>query len=146
MENFKNIIKAETITAMKAKDQLRVETLRSITTALVNSEKSISNKVVTHIEVLTTLAKQRKQSIEQFENAGYIDDANKEKAELAIIEEFLPKSLSDDDLKVNLIKVMSTLSENMTIKDMGKIVGAFKNEYPGQDMGKISGMIKEIFA
>lgn len=146
MEDFKKQIKDETVVAMKAKNQLRVDTLRSITAAITVAEKSVGNKVTNHIDILQTMSKQRKQSIEQFNNANYVEAANKEIAELAIIEEFLPKTMTDDDLKEAVTKVIAKLEYAVSIKEMGKVIAAFKEEYPGQDMGKVSKILKETLA
>jgi len=130
--------------SMIAKDTVKLETLRSINNALVNAEKNNPGKEINPIDVIGTLAKQRQQSIEAFTKGGNMELANKESAELAILEQFLPKKMSDADVVLVLNEVIMEMTPVPTIKEMGKVIAAFKVKCPGQDMGKITGMIKTI--
>jgi len=87
--------------AMKSKDEIRLQTIRSIRALILEFEKSGSGKELNEeeaIKLLTSAAKKRKEAIEQYESAGRIDLAEKEKKELQIIEEYLPKQLSFEEL------------------------------------------------
>jgi uncharacterized protein YqeY len=87
--------------AMKSKDKIRLETVRSIRALILEHEKSGAEKELTpeqEINLLTSAAKKRAESIEQFSNANRNDLADKEKAELAIIQEYLPKQLSEEEI------------------------------------------------
>jgi len=144
MEDFKTKIKNETVLAMKAKNQLRVDTLRSITNAITVAEKSKGNKDLDHIDILRGMVKQRNQSIEQFTAANYIEEANKESLELLIIEEFLPTPMNDSDMFISINEIIHSMDPVPTIRDMGKIIVKFKDTYPGQDMGKVSKILKTV--
>ncbi|MBL1215727.1 MAG: GatB/YqeY domain-containing protein [Ignavibacteriae bacterium] len=87
--------------AMKSKDKIRLETVRSIRALILEHEKSGAEKELTpeqEINLLTSAAKKRAESIEQFSNANRKDLADKEKTELAIIQEYLPKQLSEEEI------------------------------------------------
>jgi hypothetical protein len=94
------------------------------------------------IDVLSKQAKQRKESIEGFEKGGRTDMADKEKAELALIEKFLPAGLSDAELG-QLIEEAIKASGAAGPKDMGKVMGVLTPKIKGRaDMGKVSGLVK----
>ncbi len=143
LEEFKTVIKTQTVTAMKAKDSVRLLTLRSISNAIVLQEKDNTTKEINYIDILSSMAKSRKQSIDAYTKAGNSLLADAETTELNIIEEFLPKMLTDDEIKQFISNIISNLDYTPTIKDMGKILNTFKSEYPGQDMAKVSSIIKE---
>lgn len=126
--------------AMRSKDTLALSTYRSMITALTNVEKS--GKTVNEIEIFSTLAKQRQQSIEQFTNGGNLEMAEQEKAELEIIKTFLPSQMNDDELEQAIIELIDSINSELSIKDMGRVIGMFKSKYDGQDMSKVSKIIK----
>jgi uncharacterized protein YqeY len=103
--SLKTRISDEIKTAMKAKDKVRLETLRSIKKVILEKETTVrpsGQDELTEeqeLEVLTQLAKQRKDSVEQYQKAGREDLAGQESQELAIIEEYLPKQLSDAEVE-----------------------------------------------
>jgi uncharacterized protein YqeY len=115
--------------AMKSKDKLRLETVRSIKKVLLEKEVSVrpaGQEQLTEaqeLEVLAQLAKQRRESIEQYRQAGREDLAAKEAQELAIIEEYLPKQLSDQELSAALDLIIARVGAT-TAKDMGMRHGA----------------------
>jgi len=143
-QEFQTQINQEIKLAMIAKDKVRLETLRSINNALVNAAKVANAQDINYINVVTSLAKQRQQSIEAFTKGGNLELANNEQAELDILESYLPKKISDADLVLALNEVIKSMIPAPTIKDMGKVIAQFKIMYPGQDMGKISGMLKIV--
>jgi uncharacterized protein YqeY len=140
MEKFKEQIKKDMIEAMKAKEAIRLTTIRSITNAITVAEKNGSGKEVNHIDVLTTMAKQRRQSIEAFESAGNSLLADTEKLELSIIESYLPKEMSESEIEFEIDKLI--WDRVLTQKDMGSIINEFKSKYPGQNGAIISKIVK----
>lgn len=138
-DEFKAQIKNDTISAMKNKDKITVETLRSIT----NLEKSKENKDLNYIDVLGTLAKQRRQSIEAYDGENNVTLANLERKELEVIELYLPKMLSEDTIKANVELLINSQTETLTKRDMGRLVNDFKALYPGQDMKIVSKYIMQ---
>src|SRR5271163_5274487 len=94
-------VKAETITAMKARDGERTTTLRLITTALKNKviEKREELSAAESQQILATMIKQRRDSIEQFTKGGRPELAAKEAAEIALIEEYMPKAASEEEIR-----------------------------------------------
>jgi len=125
--------------AMKSQDSVRVETLRSIRAEILKMDKSGMNREMTpeeEIQLLSKQSKMRKESIEVFENAGRTDLAEKEKAQLVIIEEYLPKQMSEEEAKDIVNKIIAEFGE-ITPKDFGKVMGAAMKELKGKIDGKI---------
>lgn len=127
--------------AMKSKDKLRLETVRSIKKVLLEKEVSVrpaGQEQLTEaqeLEVLAQVAKQRRESIEQYRQAGREDLASKEAQELAIVEEYLPKQLSDEELSAALDLIIARVGAT-TAKDMGKVMGPAMQEFKGKADGK----------
>ena len=123
-------VKAETITAMKARDSERTTTLRLITTALKNKaiEKREELTAAESEQILATMIKQRRDSIEQFTKGGRPELAAKEATEIAVIEEFLPKALSAEELAALVGQVVAQIAEGSgqkpTPKEMGTVIKA----------------------
>ena len=111
--------------AMKARDERRLSALRMVKTALKNREIEkrgpLDDKEA--LQVLSTLVKQRKDSIEQFTKGGRMELADKEKAELTLIESYMPKAVGEEEV---VGTVRATISEmgSPTIKDMGNVMKA----------------------
>lgn len=142
METFKKQLSEDMKEAMRAKDSLRLNTLRSITSAITVAEKNAPGKTLNHIDMLSTMAKQRKQSIEAYTNAGNTELADTEAKELAIIESYMPKMMSETELALALEVMILNMNIELTQKEMGKVIAQFRTTYPGQDMGVVSNMIK----
>ena len=133
-ETLEARVKAETITAMKARDGERTTTLRLITTALKNKaieKRAGSDEGLTDAEaqqILATMIKQRRDSIEQFTKGGRPELAAKEAVEIAVIEEFLPKALTTDELSLIVGQVVAQIAEGAgqkpTPKEMGTVIKA----------------------
>ncbi len=137
-------INADTITAMKAKDEAATSALRMLKSAIKYKEVDLKREVKDEdvIEVLSKQAKQRKESIEGFEKGNRPEMAAKEKAELALIEKYLPAGLSDEEL-TKLIEEAIKSSGAAGPKDMGKVMGVLNPKIKGRaDMGKVSGLVK----
>ncbi len=126
--------------SLKAKDPLRVSTLRMMKAALKNAEiekrQKGGLKEEDIIGVLSSLVKQRKESIEQYTRAGRSDLSEKESREIAIIQEYLPEQLSAEELD-RLIK--STIEETgvSSIKEIGKVMKALMPRIKGKADGRV---------
>ena len=90
------------------------------------------------------MVKQRKQSIVQYEEGGRIELAEREREEIKIIQEFLPNQLTEEEIKVEVSKIIDA-GDQLSIKDMGKIMGELKNKFSGSmDFGKASEIVKAL--
>jgi hypothetical protein len=132
--------------AMRAKDQ----TLRMITARIKDLEvaqRPPGQPQVTDAEIAEALAKmvkQRRDSIEAYVKGGRQDLADKEAAEIGIIEEFLPKGLSESEIKAAITAAIKATGASGP-KDMGKVIAALKAQYAGRiDFGKASGVVKAM--
>lgn len=134
---------------MKQKDADRLRVLRSLKAKILEKEISerkggesqISDEQV--IEVLMKAAKQRKESIDQFTQGGRDDLVEKEKEELAIIEEFLPKMMSEDEIRASVKEQITQLGAS-GMSDMGKVMGVMMGKLKGKADGSIvSRVVKE---
>ena len=142
-EELSSAVKA----AMKSGDRLRVDTLRMVQSALKNREieargagKSLSAE--DELSVLQKLVKSRQESVELYEKGGRQDLASKERAEIAIISEFLPQQMGDDDMKSAIAAAIGATGA-AGMKDMGKVIGALRAKYAGRmDFGKASALVK----
>ncbi|MEO0988655.1 MAG: GatB/YqeY domain-containing protein [Cyanobacteria bacterium J06639_14] len=138
--------------AMKARDKVRLETVRSIKKVIIEKESTVRAKgqeelnAEQEIEILTQLAKQRKDAIAQYTNAGREDLAAKESAELTILEEYLPAQLSDAEVE-SIIDELITKTGASSPKDMGKVMGPAMKELKGRaDGGKVQALVKAKLA
>jgi uncharacterized protein YqeY len=145
-------IKAATITAMKAKEKERTATLRQIAAKIkdkdielrTSSKEIEDNELVT--QVLMKMAKQRRESIEMYESGGRQELADNEKAELAVIEEFLPQMMDEAATKAAIEEAKAATGAE-SVKDMGKIMGQLKGKYGAElDMGLASRLVKEALS
>jgi uncharacterized protein YqeY len=137
-------INADIITAMKAKDEAALSALRMLKSAIKYKEVDLKREPKDEevIDVLSKQAKQRRESIEGFEKGNRADMASKEKAELALIEKYLPAALSDAELAV-LIEQAIKSSGAAGPKDMGKVMAALTPKIKGKaDMAKVSALVK----
>lgn len=137
-EKIQNLI----ANAMRAKDQVRLTTLRGILAAFTNESvakgKTPQDKLGDDdaVAVLKRLAKQRKDSIEQFEKGGRKDLADNERAELKIIEEFLPEQMSEEKIREIVMKKKEEMGEVDKSK-IGQFMGAVMKETKGQADGTV---------
>jgi len=125
--------------AMKSGDKIRTETLRSIRAGIIEFSKSGSNKQMTEedeIKILNSNAKKRKDAIEIYEKAGKTELADKEKAELVIIQEFLPEQLNENEIKEIVSRIITELNA-AGAKDLGKVIGASMKELKGKADGNL---------
>ena len=139
-------IQAQITDAMRSKQQLRLDVLRMMKTAIKNKEvekmKVLDESEVT--SVLNTLVKQRKDSIEQFRKGGREELAQKEEAEIKIIEEYLPAAATEDDIRQAIIEAVEETGAS-SVKDMGKLMKATMARLVGKtaDGARVSQMVKE---
>ncbi len=140
-------------TAMRAKDAAALSTLRMIGAAIkqkdidvarARGDQQISDEEI--LNLLQGLIKSRRESIEQFKTGGRQDLVDKETAEIDVIEQFLPKQMSDSEAKDVIKSVIASLGAS-SIKDMGKVMNELKTKYAGQlDMSRVSGTVKELLS
>ena len=132
--------------AMRSKDSLRLSVLRMMKTAVKNKEiekmKPLEEPEV--LAVFNMLVKQRKDSIDQFRKGGREELAQKEEAEIKIIEEYLPAAASEEDVR-SAIQEAIRESGATSMKDMGKVMAATKAKLAGKtiDGGRVSQLVKE---
>ena len=142
---IKETIMADVKEAMKAREQLRLDTLRFVHAAIKNREIEIRPNEITNDEVMAVLKKiikQRKDSIEQYTNAGRTELADKEKAELTIIEAYLPQQMSKEQVEQLVTTVMKDLNAN-SMKQMGAVMKEVLARSGGTaDGGLVSQLVK----
>ena len=111
--------------AMKARDQLRMDVIRMIKAAVMNKEMEIKKDLddVEMSRVMTTMIKQRRESVEQFEKGNRAELAAKERQEIAILESYLPQALSPDQLSAVVEEVIRETSAR-SLKEMGAVMKA----------------------
>lgn len=136
--------------AMKEKAAARLSTLRLINAAIKDrdiaargdgEEGSVSDAEV--LEILGRMTKQRKESARAYEEGGRLDLAEREREEIAVIEEFLPRQLSEDEVEKAVRATVAETGAN-SIRDMGKVMAALKSRYTGRmDFGKVGPKVKE---
>ncbi len=134
--------------AMKAKDEVALRGLRAIKAALLLLKTSGTENITEEDEMkmLQKLVKQRQDSLDIFKQQNRADLAQKEEEEIRIIEQFLPKQLNEDEIKVVLKEIITELGAK-DIKDLGKVMGAATKKLAGQADGKvISALAKEMLS
>ena len=137
--SMKEKIMADVKTAMKSKEQGRLETLRFLHAAIKNREIELRPNAIDDQEiqnVIKKLVKQRKDSIEQFTNAGRMDLADKEKFELSVIEGYLPAQMSREQVSQVVDQVIAKLGAT-SIKDMGRVMKEVIAETAGAADNKV---------
>ena len=146
--NLEQKIMADLKTAMLAKDEAALRSLRAVKAAilLLKTSEGGSNelKEEDEIKLLQKLVKQRKDSLEIFQQQNRTDLAKKEEEEIAIIEKFLPAQMSDEELSTELWKIIEELGA-VTPADMGKIMGIATKKLGGRTDGKsLSAAVKAM--
>ncbi|NQY27285.1 MAG: GatB/YqeY domain-containing protein [Piscirickettsiaceae bacterium] len=141
---LKVTIQDQVKTAMRAKDRDRLAVLRQITASIkqfeIDNREDLDDDGI--ITILTKMCKQRRDSLSQFEEAGRNDLAEIEVAELAIIAEFMPEAMSDDDIAKAVADAI-TESGATSPRDMGSVMTILRPKLQGRaDMGPVSGLVK----
>jgi uncharacterized protein YqeY len=139
--------------AMRAKDQKRLTTVRMILAAVKDHDlgiKPVGGKAgepagyAEITQILARMIKQRRDSIEAYEKAGRTELAQKEKDEITLIEEFLPRQLGEAETREAVAAAIKEAGA-ASVKDMGKAMAVLKQRYAGQlDFGKASALVKEM--
>jgi uncharacterized protein len=137
-------------TAMLAKDEAGLRSLRAIKAAIIIAKTAEGAggelKEEDELKLLQKLVKQRKDSLEIFEKQNRPDLALKEKEEIHIIEKFLPQQMSSDELRKEITNIITETGAS-SMADMGKVMGAASKQFAGRTDGKaISSMVKELLA
>lgn len=139
--SLKDRIGEDIKSAMKAKDKVRLETVRGIKKVILEKEVELRPKGIDslseeqEIELLAKQAKQRRDSIEQFTKAGRDDLAEKEKQELAILETYLPKQIDDSEVESIVDEIIASVGAT-SAKDLGKVMGLAMKQLKGKADGK----------
>lgn len=132
--------------AMRAKDARRLGTIRLMIAAIQAGENASPTGKIPEEEMQSALLKmvrQRKESAETYEKAGRADLAGAEREEIAIIETYLPRQMSEDEARTAIAALVQELGASGP-KDMGKVMGALKSRFAGQmDLGRASALVKE---
>ncbi len=137
--------------SMLAKDTQKVGAIRLIIAGMKEKDVDARGKGLKEasetdlMSMMQNMIKQRRDSIDMYLKGNRQDLADKEQAEIAVIETFLPKQMNDEEM-LAAVKAVVAETGASSMKDMGKIMGALKAKYAGQmDMGKVSGIIKTLF-
>ena len=135
-------------TAMRARDSERLGTIRLLLAAI--KQKEVDERVVVDdvmaVAIVDKLIKQRKDSIEAFEKAARKDLADKEAAELLVLQAYLPARLSAEEVTAEVMAIVAELGASGP-GDMGKVMGAVKTRLAGKaDMGQVSAAVKAALA
>ena len=134
--------------AMKSGDKRRVSTLRLVNAALKNADIEARGQGKPPLadgdllSVLQKMIKQRHEAVELYDKGGRPELAAQEREEIAVISAYLPKQMSDDDVKAAIAAAIKDTGA-AGVKDMGKVISALRAKYAGQmDFGKASGLVK----
>ncbi|MFN8236662.1 MAG: GatB/YqeY domain-containing protein [Chitinophagales bacterium] len=143
-QNINNELKE----AMLSKNEVKLRTIKAIKAAflLAKTEKGATGEITPEqeIKILQKLYNQRKESFEIFSKENRPELAIKEKEEMDVIVTYLPKQMSDEELKA-IVQSTITATGATSIKDMGKVIGAVSKQVAGQAEGaRISAMVKEL--
>jgi len=146
--SLKDQITEDMKTAMRAKDSERLGTIRLLQAAM--KQKEVDERITLDdagvVAIVDKLIKQRKDSIAAFEGAGRQDLADKEKAEMAVLQVYLPARLSAEEVAAEVQAIVAELGAKGP-GDMGKVMGAVKTRLAGKaDMGQVSAAVKATLA
>lgn len=156
VEDLKDMALRETLgtalkEAMRAKDSTRLSTLRLINAAIqdrdIDARANGQENGVSEADLLSILGKmvkQRQESANVYEEGGRLELAEKEREEIVIIEEFLPRQMDEAETKAAIESAIAETGAE-SIRDMGKVMGVLKSKYAGQlDFGKAGGLVKNL--
>ncbi len=151
--SLRDQIKTKLIESMKAKEPVRVSTLRLVQAAIKDRDIAARTRDVGEgcgedqiLQILSKLLKQREDSAKIYEEAGRADLAEREREESAIIAEFMPRQMSDDEIEAAARSIVEEL-DAAGLKDMGKCMGALKAKHGGaMDFGKAGAAVKAILS
>jgi len=145
---IRDSLKAALVTAMKSGDKERTAAIRLIQSAIKNRDIELRGSAnppeddVLVTEVMQKMIKQRRESIALYEQGGRAELAAAEQAEVAVIEEFLPQQMSEEETKAAIDQIVAATGAS-SLKDMGRVMAALKDLHAGQlDMSKASALAK----
>ncbi len=146
--SLKENIFADMKAAMRDKETIRLETIRLLRAAIqrkeVDDRTELDDEGV--LQIVQKMVKQCNDAAQQFTNGGREDLANKELANIAVLEDYLPEQLSDTELN-DIVDQAIAQSGASSMKDMGKVMGMVKSQTQGRaDMGAVSGRIKSLLS
>ena len=150
--SLRDKLSADMKDAMKAGEKKKLATIRLMQAAI--KEKDINSRTAGHeseltgdpsiLDIFTKMVKQRQDSITAFEKGGRAELAANERDEIAVIQTYMPKQMSEDEAKAAVATVIKSIGA-AGIKDMGKVMAELKTQYSGQmDMGKAGGLVKAL--
>lgn len=149
---IRDTIKSALVEAMKARDSDRTAAIRLIQSALKNRDielrtgKAPADDDAVVVEVLQKMAKQRRESIEMFDKGGRPELADAERAELAVIEGFLPAQLDEAGTRAAIAAIVAEIGAT-SVKDMGRVMALVKERHASEiDMSRASGLVKTALA
>ncbi len=134
--------------AMRSKDAPRLSAIRLLLSAM--KQKEVDERVELSdadiVSIIDKMLKQRRESITQFKKGGRQDLAETERFEVGVLQAYMPKALSDEEISAEIAAAMQATAAK-TIADMGKVMGILKPKFAGRtDMGKVSALIKAKLA
>lgn len=137
--------------AMRAKDEVKTTTLRMVNAAIKQKDIDVArgrgDQHISQDEVLNllqSLIKSRRESIELYKQGGRQDLVDKEETEIGVIEQFLPKQMNEEETRAAIRDLVASLGAT-SVKDMGKVMAAIKSKYAGQlDIAKASAAVKDV--
>ncbi|MGA8769846.1 MAG: GatB/YqeY domain-containing protein [Rhodomicrobium sp.] len=137
--------------AMRAKDEVKTTTLRMVNAAIKQKDIDVArargDQHISQDEVLNllqSLIKSRRESIELYKQGGRQDLVDKEETEIGVIEQFLPKQMNEEETRAAIRDLVAALGA-ISVKDMGKVMAAIKSKYAGQlDIAKASAAVKDV--
>jgi uncharacterized protein YqeY len=134
------ILNREMVLAAKLKDKIRLSALRMIKSGVHNREIDLKRKMTDSefLQMLSSMVKQRKDSIDQFKKGGREDLVEKEEAELKVIQQFMPVQISEEEIDVEIQKSIQEVGA-VGIKDMGKVMKVLMPKLTGKADGKMVG-------
>ncbi|VAV91207.1 Transamidase GatB domain protein [hydrothermal vent metagenome] len=149
--SYRDEIQTQMKEAMKAKDTIRLSTIRLIMAAIKDRDIAARTKDQCQgcgdemiLDILAKMRKQREESVDIYEKAARLDLAERERAEIAVIASFMPKQMSQDELQTAARDVVEEL-QAAGLKDMGRCMGLLKQRYAGRmDFGKAGAALKAI--
>jgi len=138
--DFSDRLNQNMVAAAKAQDKLRLSTLRLMKTAVHNREIDLKRPLNDgeYMQLLSSMVKQRRDSIEQFSRGGRTDLVEKEETEIQIIQEFMPSQMSDDEIGEKIEKAVTEVGAT-SAKDMGKVMKILMPKLTGKADGKAVG-------
>ena len=151
--SLRDRISSDLKTAMKAKDSVKLATLRLINAAIKDREIAARGDGTSGelsdgdlVAVLTRMVKQRRDSARAYEEAARLDLAEKEIAEIAVIETFLPRQMTDDEMTTAVDAAIAETGAT-SVRDIGKVMGVLKARHAGEmDFGKAGAIVKAKLA